>query len=93
MLPLSDNRHDTMRRGILVDLDVLILNHRARRMQALKETIESLSEVEFDWNDLQGLLEEDEESDWDLLRNVLSFFYSTLLSEDVCICLCFTLTK
>jgi len=87
VLPLSDNRHDTMRRGILVDLDVLILNHRARRMQALKETIESLSEVEFDWNDLQGLLEEDEESDWDLLRNVLSFFYSTLLSEDEMTCI------
>ncbi|GJQ14757.1 hypothetical protein GpartN1_g6548.t1 [Galdieria partita] len=79
--PLLESRQERVRCGILVDFDVFISNHETRRMQALKETLESFSETEYDWDSLQWLLE-DEESDWTLLQRVICFLYSKFPDDD-----------
>ncbi|EME28338.1 hypothetical protein Gasu_41810 isoform 2 [Galdieria sulphuraria] len=78
---LLERRQETVRCGLLVDFDVLISNHETRRVQALKETVESFSETKYDWDSLQWLLQ-DEESDWTLLQKVMNFLFSNVLDED-----------
>lgn len=51
-------------------------------MSAWKETIESWTEMEYDWNSLCWLLE-NEESDWNLLQKILYSLCPNLLDEDV----------
>lgn len=50
-------------------------------MSAWKETIESWTEMEHDWNSLCWLLE-NEESDWNLLQKILYSLCPNLLDED-----------